>query len=344
MLEEKQGRTIHVKEPRITVAICTWNRAHLLDQTLAGMCGLRLPNDLQWELLVVNNNCTDTTDKVIADYADRLPIRRLFEPEPGVSNARNCAVAEARGEYIVWTDDDVLADSQWLESYLEAFERWPNAAVFGGRIEPEFETEPPSWLMRAWDQVKHAYAVIDYGDEPVELSRRRVPVGPNIAYRAEPQRRFLYDPNLGIRPDSTMRGEETSVAKRMLDAGEQGWYVPNARVKHFITKNMLTKEYLWGYYFGRGQHTVIQRSRDDGALDVKTLWWLRAQVVRWEAVFRLRRLLCKPETWVNGLLKAAISRGRLDESLRLARRRNDEVREDRPGARPSPDSAVPSRE
>jgi glycosyltransferase involved in cell wall biosynthesis len=96
----------------ITVAICTWNRAALLDQTLAEMRNLRVPKGVDWELLVVNNNCIDDTDEVIAKHADKLPLRGLVEPKPGHSNARNRAMREARGEDVVWTDDDVRVSSE----------------------------------------------------------------------------------------------------------------------------------------------------------------------------------------------------------------------------------------
>ena len=80
----------------VTVAICTWNRAKLLDQTLTEMRKLRIPPGIEWELLVVNNHCTDETDAVIARHRGALPIQRLFEPRQGLSNARNCAVSTAR--------------------------------------------------------------------------------------------------------------------------------------------------------------------------------------------------------------------------------------------------------
>ena len=91
---------------KITVAVCTWNRAQLLEKTLERMTQLRQPERADWELLVVNNNCTDTTDAVIAAFAARLPIRRVWQPVPGLSNARNAAVEHAAGDYIIWTDDE----------------------------------------------------------------------------------------------------------------------------------------------------------------------------------------------------------------------------------------------
>src|SRR4051812_1329005 len=101
----------------VTVAICTWNRAALLDRTLARLRDLRIPPGLSWELLVVDNNCTDETSAVLARHAKHLPLRALHEPKQGHSHARNRAVAEARGDLLLWTDDDVLAHADWLAEH-----------------------------------------------------------------------------------------------------------------------------------------------------------------------------------------------------------------------------------
>lgn len=95
-----------------SVAICTWNRAALLRQTLENMTKLLIPPGVEWELLVVNNNCSDATDEVIDSFSARLPIRRVFEAKPGLSNARNAAVRQARGEYVLWTDDDICVEER----------------------------------------------------------------------------------------------------------------------------------------------------------------------------------------------------------------------------------------
>src|ERR1051325_11089380 len=91
-----------VTETRIfvTIAICTFNRAESLRRTLRSLAELRVLNHVAWEIIVVNNNCTDNTDDVIASFSDRLPIRREFEPQRGLSCARNRAVKAAEGSYI----------------------------------------------------------------------------------------------------------------------------------------------------------------------------------------------------------------------------------------------------
>ena len=130
----------------VTIAICTWNRSKSLRATLLSLQQLIVPSGIDWELLIVNNNCTDNTDEVIEQFADGLPIRLLHEKRQGLSNARNCAVEAAKGDYILWTDDDVIVDPNWLVAYVNAIRTWPNATLFGGPIKLKLEGNPPSWL------------------------------------------------------------------------------------------------------------------------------------------------------------------------------------------------------
>ena len=132
----------------LTVAICTWNRSALLAQALEQMTHLITPPNVEWELLVVNNNCTDATDETIAAFSSRLPIRRVFEPKPGQSNARNAAAREAKGEYILWTDDDTLLDQKWLAAYAQAIQQHPEVIFFGGPVRQWFAATPLHGLSR----------------------------------------------------------------------------------------------------------------------------------------------------------------------------------------------------
>jgi GT2 family glycosyltransferase len=294
---------------RMTVAICTWNRCDLLRQTLECMTRLAVPAGLAWELIVVNNGSTDATDDVLAEWQDRLPLRRVFEATPGQSNARNAAIREARGEYIIWTDDDVLVDQAWLAAYAAAFERWPRGTFFGGRIEPRFEGEPPAWLRAGISRVEAAYAVLDLGSEPVQLSARRFPYGANMAVRRQVYEKVRYDPGLGLRPGSSMRSEELALVRHLADSGEEGWWVPGARVTHFIPKARQTVSYLRGYYFGWGEYLGRGAERQRPALLGRPLWLWR-ELLESETKYRLWRMVGKPQRWLDELKTASAARGR----------------------------------
>jgi glucosyl-dolichyl phosphate glucuronosyltransferase len=298
-----------VPHESVTVAICTWNRHALLRQTLEQMTRLVVPAGATWELLVVNNNCTDATDEVVASFADRLPIRRLFESRPGQSNARNLAIREAAGRYIIWTDDDVLVAEDWLVEYFRAFARWPEASVFAGLIEPWFPSPPPVWLERAWSHVAHAYATVDYGKEPLPLTQKRVPFGANMAMRTDSQRAHLYDPDLGLRPGSQMRGDETDVVRRALADGASGWWVPSARVRHYIPPERQTLAYLRAWYGGYGEYLArFDEDRMTSSILGRPRWLWR-QVVVAELRHQIQRRTQPPERWVPSLTEAATARG-----------------------------------
>jgi glycosyltransferase involved in cell wall biosynthesis len=299
----------------VTVAICTWNRHELLRQTLEQMTRVVVPPGITWEVLVVNNNCTDSTDAVLASFSERLPLRRLFEPFPGKSHALNHAVREAAGDYIVWSDDDVLFDEQWLAAYCRAFERWPDAAVFGGSILPWFAGTPPEWLRRTVTRLGGVYAVREPDAEPapITLTPLSLPFGANMAVRTTDQRRFTFDTSLGPRPGNPFGGEETALVRAMLASGATGWWVPDARVRHYIAEHRQTTRYVRNYFLGYGRSLA----RDEPVPSGRTIFgrpvWLWRQLVEAEARYRLGRLARKPEVWIEDLITAGMSRGQFVE-------------------------------
>lgn len=298
----------------LTVGICTWNRSELLRQALEQMTRLVIPPWVSWELLVVNNNCTDATDEVIGAYSIRLPIRRVFEPKPGQSNARNAAVREARGEYILWTDDDTLVHENWVAAYVAAFRRWPQAVFFGGPVRPWFVVLPPDWLERAWSQVASAYAIRDLGADPFRFDGgERVPYGANFATRVKEQRCYQYDPQLGLKPGSDIRGEETTLIKTLLADGYEGWWVPDAVVQHYIPPERMTTRYIRRFCIGYGQSYAMTEPAWDGPVLFGKPRWLWRYAVTHELRYRLRRLFCQPEVWIQDLIVASETWGRLQK-------------------------------
>jgi glucosyl-dolichyl phosphate glucuronosyltransferase len=255
---------------KVTVAICTWNRAALLDQTLTKLHELRIPDGVTWELLVVNNNCTDHTDAILDRHKDRLPLRRLFEGKQGLSNSRNCAIANAQGELLLWTDDDVLVDPAWLTAYVDAASRWPQAAYFGGTILPWYESSRPSWVCESSPHLQGLLVVRNLGDQEMVLDGHEQPFGANMAFRVNVLPQLRFDPNLGRNADLCMLGDETKLFQLLRQEGGVGVWVPGARVKHYVPRERLRSRYLWNYFHGLGR-TVI-RMEGHSPVDGKLLW------------------------------------------------------------------------
>lgn len=308
----------------VTVAICTWNRATLLDQTLDQLRHLAIPGDVDWQVLVVNNNCTDATDEILARHAQQLPLRRLFEPTPGKSFALNSAIDWLDTELILWTDDDVLVAPNWLAAYVKTARQHPEASFFGGPIDAWFEHTPPAWLTESWSRVVAAYALRECSDQSCEVHEDYLPYGANFGVRLAAQRQYPYDTQLGRVGEGQVRGEETDVIERMMADGHQGVWCPAARVRHFIPGSRLTESYLREFYYGIGQtHSVVEGTSLRTGSRPRTVVGPRPggpagwhRVRRWskavfaEARFQVTRRICRPTRWVKDLSRCGYYWGR----------------------------------
>ena len=296
---------------RISVAICTWNRSVLLRQTLASLVHARVPAAVSCEIVVVANGCTDDTLAVVAEAATQLPIRLVPEPRLGLSHARNAAVAAATGEYLIWTDDDVLVDPHWIEAYCAAFAAHPDAAFFGGPTRAWFATTPPRWLARALSSVGNALSLLDYGPSAMPLDRDHLPYGANYAVRADVQRGIAYNAELGRRGSELRGGEETAVVLEILARGGTGWWVPGAGVQHYVSAERQTLDYLRRYYFYNGAAVEhVEATAQTPLLFGRPRWLWRVAATHWLR-FVVTRLFRPPEVWAWHFRHAMTAWGRL---------------------------------
>jgi glucosyl-dolichyl phosphate glucuronosyltransferase len=231
-----------------TVAICTWNRCEALAVTLDHFTRLRVPAGVEWELLVVNNNCTDKTDDVCGQFEGKLPIRLLHESRPGKSLALNLAIQEARGTHILWTDDDVIVDPEWMAILLATFER-ENADWVFGTSEPEFPGPRPTWYDARF---RGYFAALDYGPNAfVVTDPNQSFYGLNCAGLRSAHRALGgFRTEFGYKGSAVSAvGEDTDIFRRALAAGMKIVYEPHARVRHMIAPERLTKQFhrrrLW---------------------------------------------------------------------------------------------------
>jgi glycosyltransferase involved in cell wall biosynthesis len=298
---------------KVTVAICTLNHADTLRGTLESLTLMNIPDGLNWEVVVVNNGCTDNTDEVLQEFSGSLPLRVANEPKRGLARARNRAVGLAMGDYIIWTDDDVVVDRGWLAAYIEAFRRRPEAAVFGGRIVPQLESPVPKWVSDSETQLDEVFARRDLGYQERPLwgaDRVFVPWGPSFAVRAKEQREFHFNTDLGPGPGQRRRGEETDVIERIMRSGATGYWVPNASVKHRIRRDMQTINYISEYYKVEGETNAYHDDRTGS----KPTWfgvphWAVRQLIEGWVHFQIRRVISPASVWLRDLKDYSVAWG-----------------------------------
>jgi len=223
----------------LTVAIATWNRAALLNETLMSLEQVVVPHGLRWELIVVDNNSSDETAEVVQRYTSKLPIRYLLETAPGQSHARNCAIDHSDSDILLWTDDDVRVDKDWLSGTLDAFARFDADLVYG-RSQPWWESDPPRWYAPIFDG---RFALLDHGPD-AKVCSKSTGYGLNHAIRRSALEQIGgYRTDMGLRHGKGAGGEDIDLFVRAHQAGLRVVYTPHAVVNHFIPQDRCKKNF-----------------------------------------------------------------------------------------------------
>ena len=294
----------------VTIAICTRNRAASLGRTLNSLARIEFPDGVQCEIVVVDNGSSDDTAAVIKSFAGTLSVRYVFEPIRGLSRARNRAVDVAGGKYIIWTDDDVLVNQQWLSAYVSAFARWPDVDLFGGKILPLFEGPVPAWLKRSLPLVATAFGMRDFGDRELEMRESDgLPYGANHAVRTSWPRAVPFRVDLGVGTD--LYGEETEVMRSVLAGGKAWRWIPAAQVQHFVPPERLTLAYL-DSFFSRYGRTIAHLEGRNGPELLGAPRWLWRRLGSHAFRYAIRRLTSGPEGWMEARIWWDITQGKID--------------------------------
>ncbi|MER3440531.1 MAG: hypothetical protein C4296_04035 [Gemmataceae bacterium] len=305
---------------KVSVIICTWNRAKLLDMTLAHMQRLRIPEGVEWELIVVNNNCTDDTDAIIAKYTGRLPIHRLFEPKQGLSFARNSGVEQAKGELILFTDDDVLVDSEWLAEYVKAAQDHPQAAYFGGTIAPWIIPDGLHRKVQRWPDLLTTLPLRQFGAYVGSFPDGERPYGANMAFRSFVFQDCLFRTDLGPVKRQHIVGDETDLINRLDAKGYQGIWVGTAKVSHYVDPSRLTLRYYMKKWYAIGQtHARMDRDLPSRCTMGFPRWLLKQAVLSY--VRFLACLLYAPRKLLYRIRLSCYLTGLLIEARRIGKRR-----------------------
>ena len=169
-----------MEDVRISVVICTFNRAAYLSKALQSLAEQTLP-PRHFEVVVVDNASTDNTRQVVLEeFARMRNLRYVYEPVQGANRSRNTGRREACAGYLAYMDDDVIVSPRWLEVTLEVFETVrPQPGAVGGRIEPIWESPRPGWLA---EDMMRFLAVLDLSEEPTFLNDRQWLMSANMAF------------------------------------------------------------------------------------------------------------------------------------------------------------------
>lgn len=227
----------------ISVIICTYDRADLLERTMRSLLAQEDAPPL--EVIVVDNNSSDRTQSLLAEWRRRgtLALQCIVEKAQGLSHARNAGIGAARGGLVAFVDDDVVLPEGWARRLSEAFAEHPDAACVAGPCEPEYEVlPPPPW---ATDELLGMIAPGHFGRTARVLLRNEYPAGGNMAVRRSALAQTGgFNPALGHAGDSLLGAEEVEFIQRLRRNGGKVWYEPALRVHHYVPAARVTPSYL----------------------------------------------------------------------------------------------------
>jgi GT2 family glycosyltransferase len=245
--------------PFVTVAIPTYNRSALLRQTLDRLARQDYPAG-RWELLVIDNNSRDDTPAVVAAFASARPApRHLLETRQGLDHGRNRAIAEARGDLIVFGDDDILMEPGWLRALVEPFiaDAEHKIGAVGGEVVPVFPDGLPPWIAE-W------HAPLAFRPTAGPLPPRHTPMGANLAF---PRRVFaehgLFHTALDRSGKNYFSGGDSEMIRRLRAAGLEIWFAPAAGVQHQMPAARTTFRYAARHAFDSARSRVLDRVTTD---------------------------------------------------------------------------------
>jgi glycosyltransferase involved in cell wall biosynthesis len=261
----------------ITAVVCTFNQAGYLEKCLSGLASQTLSGDL-YEIIVVDNASKDNTETLVRNFAGIQNLRYIYEPNLGLSHARNTGWKNAEGDYVAFIDSDAVACPNWLELITEKFASFqPKPAVIGGKIMPIWEAKRPEWLSQ---DLETYLGIIDWSDHPflIENDDSCYLAGSNMAFRRDALRLVNgFSAGLGRRGRRLLSNEEILLQKKLAHLSLSICYDPDICVYHHIKTSCVRKSWFYKRLYWQGISDIIV---DQHVTSMKGKTWLGTSRLR----------------------------------------------------------------
>ena len=239
-------------EPIISIVICTHNRSNYLNKSIGSLVNQDINRDL-YEILVVDNLSTDSTKEVVENFSNIVNVSYFYEPNLGLSHARNTGWKNAKAKYVGYLDDDAIASENWISKIIEVYETVkPTPSCVGGRINPIWESPKPAWL-NSW--LLHALSIIDWTDRAHFITNLKEEwlAGTNMAFEKEIIKKMGgFINGLGRVGNNLLSNEDLYIQRQLINAGYKCYYDPEISVSHHVIKSRINKKWFIKRYFWQG--------------------------------------------------------------------------------------------
>ena len=230
----------------VSVIICCYNSGNKLVATLQHLAKQQSLPVICFELVIVDNNCTDNTiqsaSAIWASLNTPFPLTIVQQILPGLNYARDTGIKTAHYDYIVLCDDDNWLCDDYLLKVYNLFEAMPKVALIGGVGEAVLETPAPAWFT---ELNGFGYAI---GTEERKTDYVASIYGAGMAIRKSVFTEIINDRLSFILTDRTgthlSSGGDTEICLLLANAGHKIYLDTSLTFKHFLSSNRLK----WSYY------------------------------------------------------------------------------------------------
>jgi len=245
----------------ITVAIPTYNGATRLPEVFAQLQKQVGTEDIEWEILVVDNNSADNTPEVIAHYQRILPqMRSCLEPKQGAGFARHRAFWEARGELVAFLDDDTIPDRTWVKAVMEFAHIHPHTGAYGSQVHADYAVPPPPNFSR----IAPFLAITERGSRPLLYAKNNklLPPSAGLVVRSRIWKQYVPKEMIlsGRIEGNMLTSEDLEMLSYIQASPWEIWYNPAMEITHKIPASRLQRNYLIPFLRGIGRSRYVTRT------------------------------------------------------------------------------------
>lgn len=243
-----------------SIIIATCNRHADLKICLESLLAQQAHGDFSIEIIVADNNSSDATKEVVHSFMTKFPrqnIRYLFEGRQGKCFALNAAIAQVKGDIVVFIDDDVILSSNWFQTLLDFVQKNQFDAACG-RILPRYPADAPAWVKENSELLSGPIVSYDYGPDVKVYNQREMHplVGANLIVR-----RQLFEEvgvfNTQFGPGAGTYGDDTEICLRWEKKNKKLFYAGTVQVWHPVVKERMTLGYIARWNKACGRYAVV---------------------------------------------------------------------------------------
>lgn len=238
---------------KISIAICTYNRHDLLKLNLEGF--LQQSNKLEnYEILVIDNNSTDNTANLVKDLSKNIPqLKYIFEPNQGLSYARNTAYKNALADYVAYLDDDAIPSENWVEEAVNIIKNY-KPDIFGGTVYPYHLSPVPEWFKEEYE-IRQPQKHTGWMADGSHISAM------NIVFKKDLLEEFGgFTISRGMTANQLVYGDETEIITHAHKTNRKLFFSQELTVKHFVPDYKKTIAFfIYGpYKMGKDSNHCIE--------------------------------------------------------------------------------------